>query len=426
MKKLSLSLLMILSPVLIFAQKELRIHHINVDDGDATFIGIFDNTSGKYVKTILIDGGSAAPSLRLVPYLKMISKSQQPKLDYVALTHYHEDHYNGLLALANGSFRADSVIDQGGYEMSSVFPAQASLQTNDPKPVAMKVFEGWKTALGKAVSSGFVKGHVTNLFHYGASNGTNIGNKLLLGDVQGTPVTLECVAAWGNSLDGNSIIANPSPARTNANNFTLAFVLNFGEFRYFIGGDLGGDKKSPYIDQETPLLGYFAKQYPSSWSWKHVREAAGHICGFKANHHGSSFSNSKGFMDGMSAAIAVVSAGKQKTWKLPRPLFLNDFLATTPLSVWTSTSNQTFTKGLYVTNLFDFVGFPSKTTAIDNYANKPGLSFSYGNPQETTFSSYMIRVEASVIAQKSQFQVYRVDNLGASTSLLANYFCHTN
>jgi beta-lactamase superfamily II metal-dependent hydrolase len=426
MKKVFFIFLMSISPVLVFAQKELRIHHINVDDGDATLIGIFDNASGKYVKTILIDGGSASPSSRLVPYLKTILKSPQPKVDFVALTHYHEDHYNGLLALANGSLRADSVIDQGGYEMGLIFPAQASLQSSDQKPAAMKVFEGWKTALKQAVSSGFVKGHATNFFHYGASDGTNIGNKLFLGDVQGTAVTLECVAAWGNSLNGNSIVANPSPSRTNANNFTLAFVLNFGQFRYFLGGDLGGDKSSPYIDQETPLSSYFAKQYPSSWSWNHIREAAGHICGFKSNHHGSEHSNTKNFINNMSAAISVVSAGKQKSWKLPRPTYLNNFLAASSLSVWTSTSGQTFTKGLYATNLFDFVAVPSKTVAIQNYVNKPGISFSYGNPQETSFSSYMVKVEASAIAQKSQFQVYKIDSLGASSSLLANYFCHTN
>jgi hypothetical protein len=43
---------------------------------------------------------------------------------------------------------------------------------------------------------------------------------------------------------------NPNPQRSNANNFTLAFILSCGEFRYFIGGDLGGSGGT-YIDQET-------------------------------------------------------------------------------------------------------------------------------------------------------------------------------
>jgi hypothetical protein len=40
---------------------------------------------------------------------------------------------------------------------------------------------------------------------------------------------------------------NPNPQRSNANNFTLAFILSCGEFRYFIGGDLGGSGGT-YID----------------------------------------------------------------------------------------------------------------------------------------------------------------------------------
>ena len=425
MKTLSLLTLLVVQSLFATAQQELRIHHINVGDGDATLIGIYDIAAKVYTKTMLIDGGSATASSRILPYLKKVLDKSVPKLDYVALTHYHSDHYKGLLALAEGSFRADSVIDQGGYDMSLIFPSQHLLVSDDQKPSAMAVYAGWTDALKLAVSKGYVKGHVTSLFHYGEGSKTNLGNNIVLGSIQGQEVVLECVAGWGNTLGTGSIVPNPSPGKDSPNNFTLAFVLRFGQFRYFIGGDLGGDASSSYIDQETPLSSYFASRYTSSWSWNHISQVSGHICGFKADHHGSSYSNTKSFMTAMSPAICVISAGKQSSWKLPRPRVLEDFSKTKPLSFWTSSSGNTYSQGLYVTNLFDFQGYPSKTTAIEYFAGKPGVSFSYGNAQEETASSYMISVAAGEIMQKSQFQVYRIDDSGAKKKLLANFFCHT-
>ena len=421
--KLSILLLLMGGSIVAFAQQELRIHQINVGDGDATLVGIYDSSSGKYTKTILIDGGKSSAGLRILPYLKKVLGSSLPKVDYVALTHYHDDHYTGLLALGDGGLRADSVIDQGGYEMGLVFPAQASMVSVDQKPAAMAVFPGWTAMLKQAVAGGYVKGHVTGLFHFGAENGTDLGKKLLLGAVGGEPVTLECVAGWGNTMGAGNVVANPSPGKVSPNNFTLAFILQFGQFRYFIGGDLGGNGDSPYIDQEKPLSSFFAFRYPTSWSWNHNKEKAGHVCGFKGNHHGSSYSNGNGFMAAMSPAICIISAGKNASWKLPRPRVIEGFSLAVPLSEWTSLSGQNCTKGLYVTNLFDFTGFKSKSTAVDLFSGKPGVSFSYGNRDDGGISGYMVRVDGSEVAQKSQFQVYRVDDSG--TRLLANYFCHT-
>jgi len=425
MKKSLTALLLICYAYAGFAQQELRIHQINVKNGDATLIGIYDNSTQSYTRTILIDGGSASPGERLLPYLKQTLNTDHPKVNYVALTHYHDDHYKGLLAIKDGGLQADSVLDQGGYPLSAVFPDQNLPLTQDLKPAAMEVYQGWITALTKAVAVGYVKGHVTNFYHYGASSGTDLGHKLLLGSIQDIPVTLECVAGWGNTLDGNGVKPDPSPNRDNANNFSLAFVLSFGEFRYFIGGDLGGDRKSPYIDQEMPLTAYLNKAYPSSWSWNHIKQASGHICGFKANHHGSEHSNNLGFIQGMTPAITMASAGEQKSWKLPRPDYMKHFADATPLSVWTASAYHVYSKGIYITNLFDFEGVPSKTKAIEIFANKPGTSFSYGNAMANTYSGFMIKVKSDGISQKSQFQVYRADSFGASTILLAGFLCHT-
>lgn len=92
MKTLSLLLLFAIGCMGAFAQQELRIHHINIGDGDATLIGIYDTANRTYTKTILIDGGKSSASARILPYLKTILKTSTPTVNYVGLTHYHDDH----------------------------------------------------------------------------------------------------------------------------------------------------------------------------------------------------------------------------------------------------------------------------------------------------------------------------------------------
>jgi hypothetical protein len=327
--------------------------------------------------------------------------------------------------LKDGRLRADSVIDPGGHPLGDVFPSEAGLITTDQKPAAMEVNSSWIQALKTAQASGFVQAHAKGLYHYGGTNGTNIGNKIVLGTIGGIPVVIECVAGWGNNLSDTGIHPSDDPGKDNPNNFTLAFVISCGQFRYFIGGDMGGADEVQYVDQETSLSSRLTQKFPVAWSWNHNKQAAGHICGFKADHHGSDHSNNQTFMNEMTPAITVTSAGKQPGWHLPHPNYLNRLSHVTPLSVWTSATNQTFSRGIFVTNLYDFTNFPSKTTAIQLFNGHPDIAFSYGNSQPSGKSGYLIKVKPDGLNQKSQFQVYKMDNHGTSATLLANFFCHS-
>jgi hypothetical protein len=398
-----------------YAQEELHIHHINVEDGDATMIGIYDMPTHHYKNAILIDGGASNPNELLLPYLRTVTGDAAPHFSYVVLTHYHKDHYNGLLALKDGRLRADSVIDPGGYPMG--------IDTEDP-PAAMTVAMPWLNAVKTAITQGFVKAHSHNFIMYSTSARTSIGHKLTLGTAGGLPVVLECVAGWGNTLSGQGITPDPKPQKTNANDFTLSFILTCGQFRYFIGGDLGGKTESEYIDQETPLIADLAKEFPVAWSWNHTTSAAGHICGFKADHHGSEHSNTEAFMNSLRPAITVTSAGKEPQWHLPSPAYLNRLALVRPLSVWARSTGQLYNRGIYITNLYDFAHTASKTIAVNLFSNQSTTSFSYGNITTGQKSGYLIKVPTAHLADKSAFQVYQTDNAGASSTLLANFQCH--
>lgn len=59
MKQLVIFLGLLCSFGSIQAQEELHIHHINVEDGDATMIGIYNTGTGTYKSNILIDNAAA-------------------------------------------------------------------------------------------------------------------------------------------------------------------------------------------------------------------------------------------------------------------------------------------------------------------------------------------------------------------------------
>src|SRR5262249_43957615 len=110
------------------AQEELHIHHINIENGDATLIGIYDVPTQKYTSKILIDGGQSSPNSMLIPYIKKMvgSDEESSHFNYIILTHYHINNYTVFLAIKDEKITADSIIDPGGYKVNTVFKHTAS------------------------------------------------------------------------------------------------------------------------------------------------------------------------------------------------------------------------------------------------------------------------------------------------------------
>lgn len=429
MNKLILLLLLNILFIVVSAQQQLHIHHINIENGDATIIGIYDTQQHKYTSKILIDGGQSKPEKMLLPYIeKMFGSDSLPfHFDYIILTHYHSDHYTGLLAIKTGKLTADSIIDPGGYIVSKVFEDS---QTIGPVPAKLIVTDTWLSACSTAAhhSPPFVKGRSKILIRFDTSSNTSIGNKILIGKIGSNKIELECIAGWGNTLSSNNHIEpNPRPKKDNANNFTLAFILSYGQFRYLIAGDMGGDNGGEYLDQETFLTKYLKQRFPSAFSISGDTSVKGHICGFKANHHGSQHSNTAEFIEDMHPSLIVTSAGNNTVWKLPNPNYLERLAAVRPLSISTTPPNGFFNEGIYFTNLYDFSNAASKTTSNNLFKNLPGVSYDFGNDTNGVKASYLVKVtdEGAVIKEKSEFEVGRVDiSKEEPYHKLAMIFCH--
>lgn len=418
--------------LVISAQQQLHIHHINIENGDATLIGIFDVAQQKYTAKILIDGGQAKPEKMLLPYItKMIGSDKESfHFDYILLTHYHDDHYTGLLALQDGRITADSIVDPGGYKVSFYFKHTATAGT---KPDSMVIATPWLAAIKTAARhtpQPFVKGRSKIMIRYDATASTSIGHKIIIGKVGNNDVELECIAGWGNTLSaGGQIKKNPDPKEGNGNNFTLAFILSCGQFRYFIGGDMGGSG-GDYIDQETTVTKFLNDEFPVSVSATGDTTVKGHVCGFKANHHGSKASNTAAFMQGMSPSIIVSSGGENKGWHLPNPDYIKRLKDVKPLSVSNNLPTGSFNKGVYFTNLYNFISqghsYPSLTTANTSFKNKAGVSYSYGNDVTGIKKSYLIKLtDEDALSDKSIFETGVVDITKPDPyQKLASFFCH--
>lgn len=268
MKKITMFLVAHFFVLLVVVQEELHIHNINVENGDATMIGIYDTETKKYTAKILIDGGMSSADKILLPYLKKMVGPDKESLhfNYVILTHYHNDHYIGLLALKTGKITADSIIDPGGYPVDSIFPSGSHSVTRPPN---LKRAIQWLTMLKVASHHSpepYIKARSEAFLNFGTTSKTAIGKSFILGRIGSNDVKITCVAGWGNTLSDDGIESNPDPDLENANNYTLAFIISCGEFRYFIGGDMGGRHSSAYIDQETTVTKYLNSKYPEAIS----------------------------------------------------------------------------------------------------------------------------------------------------------------
>lgn len=89
-------------PVLIFADGGLRIHFIDIGEGDAILIQHRNNN-------ILIDAGNLLSGYKLAGYLE---KNAVNKIDHLIVTHPHPDHIGGLFFILP-KFQTGMVYDNG-------------------------------------------------------------------------------------------------------------------------------------------------------------------------------------------------------------------------------------------------------------------------------------------------------------------------
>jgi beta-lactamase superfamily II metal-dependent hydrolase len=256
----------------------LEIHHINVQQGDCTLIIGPDGT------TFLIDGGdNGEGNSEIIPYLENeVGLLPADGLDYMLLTHRHADHAGGL----------DDVIN-GGYDV------QHNIWDNG-SPYTSQTVQDFENAAATTTA-----GPVTEM---------PLGQTVQLGD----GATAKAVVVDGNVLGHGQV----SGATSNENDRSVAILIQYKDFDYITGGDMGGGdddnactgRVTSQVNVETPLATSLMPGGGASLLTSEGVEAL-HV-----NHHGSESSMNSDYMNDLTPAVAVilVGAGQSSSWHHPR------------------------------------------------------------------------------------------------------------
>jgi beta-lactamase superfamily II metal-dependent hydrolase len=219
----------------------LYIYCLDVDQGDATLI------VSPSQQTMLVDAGrNGRGKYKVVPFMRSLNITS---LDFIVATHFHEDHIGGI----------DEVVDSLSIDSIGVVYDRGWSYTT-------ATYNDYAAAVASKRTT-IVDGQVISL---------------------GAGVSLSCVA-----VNGNGELAEPfTQPPHDENDLSIALKLTYGEFDFFVGGDLSGADSGGYTDVETPTA-----------------PAVGKVEVYQVNHHGSKFSSNPFFVETLYPVVSIISVG---------------------------------------------------------------------------------------------------------------------
>jgi len=317
------SFLLIIFAPSVFAQ-ELAIHCINVGEGDCTVI---QSPAGK---TMMVDNGPYAARAALRLYLNNIGINH---INWMVLTHYHADHIGCTNYLVQQGIQIDTVYDRGWSYCTTTYGTYY-------EPI------------------------IRNIRHT-----IEAGQIIDLGD----GVTCRIVSVNGNGRLYEPYISSdcPNSGPNDENDFSIAMVVSYGYFDFYVGGDLSGLNTSYYTDVET-----------------FIAPDVGDVEVYQVNHHGSYSSSNLNFLNITDPEVSIISVG-ENSYGHPHAATVQRLLATSEI-YQTEDSNGNivdgnvviqFDGGSYYTvngDTFEIVTSVSedRTTAL----HEATLSSNYPNP----------------------------------------------
>ena len=266
----------------------LRIHQINVHQGDCTLLVGPDGT------TFLIDAGNPGEGAgEVVPYLKSIGIQPADGLDFMLGTHGDKDHLGGL----------DEVI-HAGYDVKGTVWNNGSSKTS---------------------------GEITDFKDAAETTSAGPVQAMPLGKVVqlGSGATATCVAVGGEVI-GHGTVAGV----TNENDLSVAILVRFGNFEYLTAGDMGGGdsdntcthRSTGQANVETPL----ANALRFGGTTAALTEDGLEV--LDVNHHGSESSTNQDTMNLLTPTVAVINTGPNQgpEYRHPRVDVVNVLTAQVP------------------------------------------------------------------------------------------------
>lgn len=348
---------------------ELRIHHLDINwPGDATIIQAVSTANNvQTIRTVLIDGGKAAAGAIVHDYLVNLGVAA---LDVIAVTHPDDDHMCGITTLLDNT-------DTKLYDNTTIYdlgePHEKIVKYNKRKPDGTlgpsAPYTKYIDAINR-VNTRVRKTALVNSFDivlYDKNGMATIPRKDVVtsvtrasGSVQktfkdpahlvgqeimwtgmtvpsGAP-TIKCVAANkyvlqadgtkrylsaktiydGTRMSDSEIAEMESKHEGNENAKSLAFLIVFNNFRYYVGGDLESDQEDGCINKAAGAFqpGLMALFNPNGLM-------SGRVLAMKASHHGSNVSSSRAFIDQLRPSATFISTGKKNKHEHPGQATVN-------------------------------------------------------------------------------------------------------
>ena len=241
------------------APKPLQIYFIDVEGGQAT---LFVTPAGQ---SLLIDTGWPDNNFRDADRIVAAAKDAGiSKLDYVLITHYHDDHVGGAPQLAQ-RIPVGTFIDHG----------------ENREPASQKLYDAYKALLDSGKYQHII---------------AKPGDVLPIQGIRAEVVTSDG-SVIQNPLPGagqpNPYCANSPqpPADTTENPRSLGVLITFGNLRILDLGDLTADKERELMCPINRL---------------------GKIDIYIASHHGFNQSGSKVLVHAITPQVAIVDNGAKK------------------------------------------------------------------------------------------------------------------
>jgi beta-lactamase superfamily II metal-dependent hydrolase len=302
----------------------LDIHHLATGQGNSTFFVLPDGT------TILLDAGAATPP-RATPrpdasrsagewiaryVTRMTPPGRDPEIDYALLTHFHADHMGFISDQSPSSIHGDYRL-AGITDVADRVPIRRMIDRgwpdyDYPEPLDnpsianyRRFLEVRRRADGLEVER-FVAGRsnqIRLLREPSAYPSFQVRNLHANGDV------------WTGTGDDTVRIVPPLETlpeedRPIENHSSLAFLLRYGPFSYYTGGDLQGvppDGYPAWHDQETPI----------------ARGVGGPVDVAVIGHHGSIEPANAFFLETLRPRVDIVPAWSRTH---PAPVVLKRLL----------------------------------------------------------------------------------------------------